>query len=642
MNDDDLNLRDLDEEEDEEEQGPPPYARRLLLFKLVALLAVALVVRQLWMLQVVEGAQFRQYADENRLRQTWVKPARGVMYDRDGTLLVRNIPSYTAAIVPAALPQDEAKVVYRRLGSLLTMTAAEVQAAFDKGRVKVGEFTPVPIKARISTEAAFAIEEDHLNLPGVMVVIDPTRDYLEGPLGSHLIGYIGRISEGQYEELKDDSQRRYEPNDQIGQTGLEAIYENELRGKPGEKLFEVDSTEREVGVVRSAEAQPGNNLVLTIDWDLQRAVTELLAKNIKEWGAAAAVVLDPNNGQVLALVDLPSYDNNLFARGISDRELETLFNMPHYPLINKAVSSAFPPGSTFKIITAAGALQAGVVNPNTIVSCPGGMFIPSSYGGGAWLKCWGGHDTEDLIAGMADSCDTYFYQLAGGEPHDRWPGLGPDRLSDYARAFGLGQLTGIDLEGEVAGLVPDPKWKLENLNEQWYRGDTYIMGIGQGFLQVTPLQMAQALTPFANGGTIFRPQLVKEIRDDEGRVVRAFQPQVLREVPVEKQHLLDVREGLRANLTYGKTKNGAEYWGTAWDSEIKGLEMAGKTGTAESILNEKGEYLSHGWFTAFAPYKNPEISVLVFVQNGKGPQHAAHLVSDIMRYYFKVPEEKKP
>jgi penicillin-binding protein 2 len=269
------------------------------------------------------------------------------------------------------------------------------------------------------------------------------------------------------------------------------------------------------------------------------------------------------------------------------------------------------------------------------------MFVPSAYGGGAWLKCWGPHDTEDLIAGLADSCDTYFYHLAGGEPHDKWPGLGPSRLADYARAFGLGAKTGVDLPDEVTGLVPDPDWKQKQFEEPWYRGDTYIMGIGQGFLQVTPLQMVVAMSSIANGGTLYRPQVVMEVRDEEGNLVRGFQPQVTRELPIEQQHLLAVREGLRANMSYGKTPNGVEYWGTAWDSEVPGVEMAGKTGTAESILNEKGEYLSHGWFTAFAPYKNPQIAVIVFVQNGKGPQHAAHRVADIMRYYFQVPEEKQ-
>ena len=639
--DDGLEEKDLEEGEEQEGQ-PAQLSRRLFLFKLAALAGAGLIMRQLWQTQVVEGAQYRQYADENRLRESTVKAPRGVMYDRNGTLLVRNVPSYTVAIVPAVLPETQRKVVFQRLAAALSMTPSQVQTIFDKGRVKVTEFTPVPIKTQVSTEVAFAIEERHLDLPGVTLVVEPSRDYRDGHLASHLVGYIGRISAEQYEDRRSQVERRYDANDQIGQTGLEYIYEDELRGYPGEKLFEVDSSEREVGVVRSAEARPGHNLVLSLDWDLQRAVTDILAKGIKDWGAAAGIVVDPNNGQVLAMVDLPTFDNNLFSHDISDQELQGLFKTPYFPLINKTISSAYPPGSAFKIVTASGALQAGVVTPATIVNCPGGIFLPSSYGGGAYLKCWGSHGTEDLVAGLADSCNTYFYHLAGGEPHDRWPGLGPDRLADYARAFGMGQTTGIDLPGEVGGLVPDPQWKLANIKEQWYRGDTYIMGIGQSFLQVTPLQMLMAMSAIASGGTLFKPQVVMEIRDSDGKVVRPFTPKVIRELPVDKQHLAAVREGLRANLLYGTTQYGAEYWGTAWDSEVKGIEMAGKTGTAESVLNEKGEYLTHGWFTAFAPYKNPKIVALVFVQNGKGPQHAAHLVADIMRYYFKVPEEKKP
>ncbi len=641
MDEDPRDFGEVGEEDDEEQSGQSVrLSRRLFLFKFASLVGVGLVVRQLWQLQVVSGSQYRQFADENRLRQSAVKAPRGVMYDRNGVLLVRNVPSYTVAIVPAALPDAQQKTVFAKLGSLLAMSATKVRTTFDKNRVQVGEYTPVPIKAQVSTEIAFRIEESHLDLPGVTVVVEPTREYRDGPLVSHIVGYIGRISEEQYEARKNDSQRRYDANDQIGQTGLELIYEDELRGLPGEKLFEVDSSEREVGVVSSVEAQPGHNLVLSLDLELQRAVSDILVKGIKDWGAITGIAMNPNNGQILTMVDLPTYDNNLFARGISERDLNDLLSTPYFPLINKAISSAFPPGSTFKIVSSCGSLQAGVVTPSTIINCPGGMFLPGAYGGGAYLKCWAAHGNQDLVAGLANSCDTYFYHLAGGEPHDRWPGLGPERLADYCRAFGLGSPSGIDLPGEVGGLVPDPRWKLENIKEQWYRGDTYIMGIGQSFLQVTPLQMLQALSAIANDGTLYRPQLVMEIRDGDGKVVRPFRPEVIRELPVEKQHLAAVREGLRANMLYGKTRYGADYWGTAWDSEVKGVEIAGKTGTAESVLNEKGQYDTHGWFVGYAPYKKPEIAVLVFVQNGKGPQHAAHLVADIMRYYFKIPAEK--
>lgn len=632
---------DFREDEEEEEESSPPYIRRLTLFKIVVVLAFALIVRQLWMLQIVEGEQYRHFADENRLRITTVKAPRGVMYDRDGEILVRNVPSYTAAIVPAALPEENEDEVLRRLAGLLGMPEEEVARIYREGKEKTSHFSPVSIKTNISTEIAFTLEERHLELPGVTVVVEPTREYREGPLTSHLVGYIGRITAEQYEERKNDKERLYDINDQIGQVGLEQQYEEELRGIPGEKLFEVDSSEREVGVVSLTEPRPGHNLVLSIDLDLQRAVTEILAKDIKQYGAASAIVMNPNNGQILAMVDLPTYDNNLFARGISDKDLRELLEAPYFPLINKSISSAFPPGSTFKIITAAAALQADVVTPATIIDCAGGMFVPSPYGGGSWLKCWAAHSTEDMIAGLADSCDTYFYQLAGGEPRGKWPGLGANRLAEYARTFGLGSLTGIDLPGEVEGLVPDEEWKQEVFGEPWWSGDTYIMGIGQGFLQTTPLQMLQAAAAIANGGTLYKPQVVMEIRDEENRVVREFQPEVLREVPVEQRHFDVIKEGLRAGMEYeGVSPYGAKYNGTSWDSDVPGIDMAGKTGTAESVLNEEGKYESHGWFVGFAPYKNPEIAVVVFVQKGGGPQHSAHLTADIMRYYFKVPEEK--
>ncbi|MHB1417237.1 MAG: penicillin-binding protein 2 [Chloroflexota bacterium] len=635
---------ELDEEELEEEgekPSTPRYMRRRTFFKVAALAATGAIVRQLWTLQVVEGAQYSQYAEENRLRTSVEKAPRGVMYDRNGTLLVRNVPSYTVGIVPASLPTDQEQDVFKRLAILLAMKPAEVEDAYRKGLPKYSEFAAVPIKTNVSTEAAFAIEERHLEMPGVTVVVESMREYLDGPLLSHIVGYIGRISEEQYEARKDDTKRRYDVNDEIGQTGLEQIYEKDLRGFPDEKIFEVDSSEREVGVVQIARPQAGQNLVLSIDLELQRAVSDILTKYIDQYKAVTGIVMDPNNGQILAMVDLPSYDNNMFARGISDQELKDLLKAPYFPLINKAISSAFPPGSTFKIIVSSGALQAGVVTASTIIVCQGGIYIPSAYGGGAWLPCWAAHDTEDLVAGLADSCDSYFYQLAGGEPHGQWPGLGPDRLASYARSFGLGAVSGIDLPGETTGLVPDPAWKEATYGEPWYSGDTYIMGIGQSFLLVTPLQMLNAMCAIANDGTLYRPQIVKESRDEEGNVTREFRPEVIRELPIDKSHLAEVREGLRANMTYGKSPNGADYWGTAWDSEVPGINMAGKTGTAESVLNEKGEYDTHGWFAGYAPHENPQVAVIVFVQNGKGPQDAAHRVADIMRYIFKVPETKE-
>ncbi|MHB1005753.1 MAG: penicillin-binding protein 2 [Chloroflexota bacterium] len=618
-----------------------PVSRRMFLFKASSLAFAGLIGRQLWQMQVVDGARYLQSAEENRMRMSTVKPPRGVMYDRNSLLLVRNVPSYTVGVIPASLPNGKTKEVFRRLGGLLSIPAEQIETNYNERLGRTGEFTPVPIKEGISTEAAFAIEEQHLDLPGVALVVEAIREYRDGPLGAHLVGYIGRITAEQYSARKDDTRRRYDANDHLGQTGLEQIYEEELRGSPGEKIFEVDSSEREVGVLRAAQPQPGHNLVLSIDWNLQRAVTEILSKYIKDYGAASAIVMDPHNGQVLAMVDLPTYDNNLFAKGISQADLDSLLQQPYYPLINKSFESAFPPGSTFKTITAAGALQAGIVKPETIVNCPGGIFIPSQWGDGAWLKCWATHGPQDMLAGTANSCNTYFYHLAGGEPHDKWPGLGPDHLAEYARTFGLGAPTGIDLPGEVGGLVPDPKWKQEKIGEPWYRGDTYIMGIGQSFLRVTPLQMLLAATAIANGGTLYKPQVVLEIRDSEGNSVRGFQPNLIRELPIDKEHLAVVREGMRQNMLYGTTTNGAKYWGTAWDSEVPGVEMATKTGTAESVLNEKGVYDTHGWCVGFAPYKNPKVAVLVFVHNGKGPQHAAPRLAEIMRYYFNVPADKK-
>ncbi len=631
--------------DDEEEESGARQPRKLTFIAVAAVLMLALIVRQLWGLQVVEGAQFRSFADENRLRISTVKAARGVIYDSAGELLARNVATFTVGIVPASLPdgREASERVFSELGKALSLSGEQVRDIYRKngfdsqGALKTSVFTQVPIKTEVPREVAFAIEERNVELPGVTVVVEAQREYTDGPVFSHLLGYTGRITAEQYAVRKSDPRRNYEPNDVVGQTGLEQLYEEDLRGFPGEKLFEVDSSEREVSVIRPAEPQAGNNLWLSIDGELQRAVTDILASKVQEYGAVTAVVLNPNNGQVLAMADLPTYDNNLFAQGISQSDLDRILAEPYFPLLNKAINSAYPPGSVFKVVTAAAALQAGVVGSNTIIDCPGGLAVPGTWGGTTWLKCWDTHATEDMVAALADSCDTYFYNLAGGDPNDKFPGLGASRLADYARAFGLGSPTGIDLPDEVSGLVPDPEWKRANIKEPWYQGDTYIMGIGQGYLQVTPLQIASVLSSIANGGTLYRPQVVKEIKDENNGVVREFQPQVIRELPIESEHLKVVGEGMLANMSIGKTTNGVQYYGTAHDSNIEGIQMAGKTGTAESILNDKGEYLNHGWFGAYAPYENPEVCVVVFVENGKGPQHAAKLTAEIMSYYFKVP-----
>ncbi|MCL4459995.1 MAG: penicillin-binding protein 2 [Chloroflexi bacterium] len=626
-----------------------PHAGRILGLKLVVVLTFAVLVAQLWHLQIVQGNEYRERADNNRFRLMRIEAPRGVMYDRNGVLLVRNSPSYTIAIIPADLPKDPS-LVYRHLGILLNMSPEQIRKMVELppfGERSTDAFTSVPIKTNVSTEIAFAIEERHLELAGVHVEVQPIREYLDGPLTSHILGYVGRITKEQYEELKDDPERKYALNDLIGQTGLEYTYEAELRGRVGERQMEVDFSGRPVYIFNEKPPKAGYNLRLTIDLALQREINNILAQNIEQYGSAAAIAMDPRNGQILAMADLPTYDNNLFSRGISAEAYKDLLSQPGRPLVNHSISDAYPPGSVFKIVTASAALQDKVVSIWTRITCNGYILVPNRYAPNdprlaAKFSCWGIHGPQDLISGLADSCDVYFYHLGGGPPNGEWDGLGVKRLGDYAKIFGLGDYTGIDLPGEVAGNIPTEGWKLKFWGEPWYKGDTYNMAIGQGFVTVTPLQMLNAAAAIANGGTLYKPQLVLEVTDADGRVIRSFHPQPIRQLPLREEYINAVKEGMRANMLVGTTPGGTKYAGTAYTANVPEIKMAGKTGTAEyGTPNAKGEMPTHGWFVAYAPLENPEIAVLVFVEHGKGTHDAAELVKKIMRYYFRLPEIKE-
>lgn len=620
-----------------EEPKPRPHRIRLLLMQLAITLAFALLAVQLYKLQIVEGEQFRDKADNNRFREAVVDAPRGIIYDRNGIVLVRNTPAYIVAIIPADLPRDP-EPVYRRLGKLLGMDAAGIRRLVEpkpRGERLTDAFTPVPIKT-VEPTVAYTVDERHLELPGAHVRVAPLREYLDGPLIAHLLGYVGRITAEQYAARKGDAERRYGMNDHIGQAGLEEVYEETLRGRPGLRTMEVDAAGREVRALAVESPIPGRSLKLSIDLPLQREMTRILAEELPKRQSMVGIAMDPRNGQILALVALPTYDNNLFVRGLSDQQFATLMSDPGRPLVNHAISDVYPPGSTFKMFTAPGALQEGVVTESTQVYDPGFLAVE-----GARFPCWGVHGWQDMVSGLADSCDTYFYTIGGGDPRGKVAGLGVARIKKWAMLFGLGAPTGIDLPNEQAGHVPDEAWKERTYKERWYLGDTYNMSIGQGFVTSTPLQILNGNIAVANGGTLYKPQLVLEELDDTGIVTSPFQPQIIRQVPVAPQHLQTVREGLRAGMTIGTTRYGTKYYGTSWDSEVPDVRMGGKTGTAEyGLPDAQGKLATHGWFSAFAPWDNPEIAILVFEENGSG-RYAANTVAKIMRWYFRVPPEKR-
>jgi penicillin-binding protein 2 len=656
---------------------------RLIAFRLVMIAVFGVFLAQLWQIQIARGEEYRRLADQNRFRLETLEAPRGVMYDRSGTLLVQNAPAYQVFIIPAYLPEERQEEILGRLSALLdvpldkptgladeavTRLAQTMQRragienarsflqytgptkglreAVEEGRL-LAPYNRLVVKKGVSREVASIIEEEHLDLPGVLVEVSSVRHYEAGELDSKILGYVGPVPQERVEEYQ---ARGYAPTDQIGLTGLELYYEDELRGIKGLENVEVDAAGRKVRTVGSPTlASPGHNLVLTLDLDLQRAMEKALVAGMKKAHSQSgvAIAMNPKNGEILGMVSLPTFDSNLFSSGISAEDYTELSVNRYHPLVNQAISAQYPPGSTYKIIPAAAALQEGVVTTATIIYDPGVIYVPNKYfpddpEQATPFYCWlrEGHKEVSIVRAIAESCDIFFYELAGG--YEDFEGLGLERLGEYSRLFGLGEPAGIDLPGEAAGLVPSVKWKRLNYGEVWVTGDTYNMGIGQGYILVTPLQLLNATAAIANGGTLYRPHLVSRVVDSENHILREIEPQVIRQLPIDPQNLAVVRDGLW----------GAVNWGTANELQVPGISAAGKTGTAEfcdnypKCLDREGRVrTSHAWFTAFAPVEDPEIALAVFVYGGgEGSLVAVPIAGEILRHYFGLEpvEEKAP
>jgi penicillin-binding protein 2 len=344
------------------------------------------------------------------------------------------------------------------------------------------------------------------------------------------------------------------------------------------------------------------------------------------------VVVDPWTGQILAMAHLPAYDNQLFSESLSEDDFERLMKDPTRPMLNGAVASAWPPGSCFKVITALACLELGIVKPETRVHCGGGIRSRS----GAFQPCWASHGEQDVVSALSNSCDTYFYSLGGGEATGKWPGLGADRLAEWAHTFGLGSPTGAPLPGEVDGFVPTPAWKKQALKEAWFLGDEWNSAIGQGFYTATPIQMAMVSAAFANGGTLMKPQLALELTDARGRSVKQFGPEVVRKIPADPTNIQIVREGVRDGMLIGTSPYGTKYTGTSWDSNIREIAISGKTGTAEyGVKGPDGKLPSHGWFIFWAPHESPRIAGAVFAKKSGG-KDSAKIARDIVKTYFGI------
>lgn len=525
---------------------------------------------------------------------------------------------------------------------------------------------PVTVMSGVQYETMVKVDVERPDLPGVLIIPEPIRQYENGPIFSHLMGYVGPIDPAEYEASRlqagPGGASIYGLDDKTGKTGLEASLEEELRGQKGAERVVVDSNEQIVEKLDLRLPVTGNNVALTVDAKLQVSVTQALADGLKKANvkSGVAVVMRVDNGQVLSLVSLPSYDNNLFASGITQANYDLLNNDPTLPMFNRAVGGAYAPGSTYKMITAAAALQEGVVKPDTIIFCPGYIEVPTTWNESLRTKFpdWklSGHGNLNIIQALTVSSDVFFYIVSGPRQQDdrgsftrfytprakdpiEFNGLGIERMYKYATSFGLGKQTGIELPGEAAGIAPEPRWKVAAFpGDNWSIGDTVVTGIGQGFNLVTPLQLANVTAAVANGGTLYQPQVVLKVNDPSGKVVRDFQPKELGKVPVSQENLAVVREGMRQVV--------ADTKGTAYfRMTLKSIPVAGKTGTAEfgeELTDPDGKKYrrSHAWFTAFAPFDKPEIAVVVLFEGGnqnlEGSTFAVPVTDEILKAYFGV------
>jgi penicillin-binding protein 2 len=618
-------------------QDPTPAAvaaagvrRKIFYLGLIVFLVFGIMAVQLARMQLLNGAEYRLRADNNRLRQVTVVPDRGLIFDRNGLPLVENRASFAAAVVPADLPKSEETRVLTTLQDIIGVPAGELQAKLEERRNSNDPFSPVVVREDLPQETAFLLREKLASLPGVRVIVDARRQYTEGTLLAHVLGFVGRVDEEEYAALRTSG---YKPDDQIGKTGVELYYERLLRGTAGRKNVEMDASGREIRVLGATPATPGDNLVLSIDVELQRRVTEYLQAAMGRSRNAAAVVLNVRTGEILSLVSLPSFDNNIFTGKVDEARVRALLEDPGKPLVNHAVSEMYPPGSTFKQVTGTAALQEGIAHAGTRITSLGYIQVKNEYNPSIvyTFRDWAALGTLDFHRGVAMSSDVYFYYLAGGYVEDGrevFRGMGAATLAKWARRFGLGSPTGVDIVGpgsESAGIVPDPDWKMAAIGEPWVIGDTYNYGIGQGYVATTPLQMVLVTAAIANGGDVLVPRVVKEVVSADGKTVTPVPRTVKSNLNVDPRNLAVMRQGMRLAVSEGTARTAASRF----------TNVAGKTGTAE-FGEEIGErrFLEHGWFTGYAPYENPEIAVVVFLEQGNGATTAAPVAAKIFDYYF--------
>ncbi len=595
--------------------------RRILLLSFVVGVIFAVLVLRLWHLQILNVDDYRSMSENNRLRFVPEAASRGAIMDRNGTVLVSNRPSFSLAVVPQEVKDRDG--LLNQLVALLGLDRAELAERWEKGKGRA-RYYPVVLASNISRDQVEIVEENRLRLPGVEIEMKPVREYSGGILAAHLLGYIGEVSE---DELSSKGYEEYNPGDYIGKNGIERSWEKDLHGNDGGRQLEVDARGRVLRTISESYPTVGNSVVLTIDANLQKQAERAFGDQ-----AGAAVAMDVNSGEVLAFVSNPGFDPALFSGKLPADKWKEYLDDKRHPLENKALTGQYPPGSTFKIITALSGLEDGKIDEHTTVICNGSYDLGTST-----FNCWNrhGHGATSLKKALRESCDVYFYQL--GEH------LGVDAIAATARKFMLGAPLGIGLLHEKGGLIPTAEWKQKRFGKRWFHGETLPVAIGQGYVLMTPIQLASMIATVANEGSVYRPHLVKRIVDSDGKLLKEFKPELLGTTGISADKFRLVKQGLFAVVN--------EPGGTGAMARLYDVHVAGKTGSSQVVklrdskLSTPWQFRDHALFVAFAPYEKPEIAVAVVVEHGEhGGSAAAPIAGRILRAWFdgKKPKKEAP
>lgn len=591
----------------------PVYGRWLQI--MVMALLIVLFGRLVY-LQLVQGSQYRGRADANRIRTQTIPAPRGSMIDRNGHAVVSNAPNFTLAIVPVDLPVKsvDRTAALQKTADLAGIPLATVEQTLKNPRQLPTD--PVPVVEHVLESVAIEWMIASRDWPWVVIEAVPSRDYVLGSSAASWLGYIGIMSETDRQTHPDRS-----PLDAIGKTGLEKEYDAALTGHDGQRSIERDVQGQQRSVLNVTNPIPGNTLKLSVDADLQRVLHDRLAAEVQKYPshAGAAVAINPQTGEILAMDSEPTYDDQWFVTSGHQADIQNSLMSPDKPLLDRPISGQYPSGSIIKPMLAAAGLQEKVITPSTTVNSTGGIKVGHDF-----FPDWkvGGHGVTDVFKAIAESVNTFFYILGGGTTSS--PGLGVDRIVKYLQQFGWGTATGIDLPSEAGGFLPTKEWRTTKRPTPWMLGDTYHLSIGQGDLQVTPLQVANAYAAIANGGTLYTPHLVTDILDPSGKLYKHISPSVIRHDPASASAIATVRQAMRDGVLNGSSRS----------LQSLPVPAAGKTGTAQ--FGNQGK--THSWYGAFAPYDNPTIVIVVIVEGGgEGNAAALPVAKDVLQWYFTRP-----